>query len=227
MKIALAGFVAQVSGSQGGSTYSKNRYGYYVRNKTKPVNPNTPAQSSIRSKFAQLMSSWGLLTTAQREAWSNYALNTPIIDKLGKGIILPGQQMYVGNNVLRLQAGLSIVSDGPVTFGLPELTLPVATITAGDPMSIAITNTDSWAGEVGGALLVFASRPKAPTVNFFKGPWLYAGKIAGAATPPVSPQTVAAPFAYSADQQIFLRYVAVTADGRVSADNYGSCFCGA
>lgn len=227
MKIKFGDTIAQGSGSLGGTTFSRNRYGVYARQRVVPVNPNTPAQSAVRSAFSSLNAAWSLLTDAQREAWSVYGLNTVAVDRLGQGIVLPGRQWYIGNNALRLQAGLSIVDDGPTTFGLPTMTLPVPTVTAGDPISVAFTATDPWATAVGGALLLFVARPKAPTVNFCKGPYLYAGKIAGAVAAPASPQTIAAPFAFTAGQRVFWRCVALTADGRVSADNWGSTFCGA
>lgn len=227
MKVLQPAGSAAASGSVGGSTYAKNRYGYYVRAKTVPVNPNSTAQVSIRSKFSQLCAAWGLLTAAQRTAWEAYSQGTPLSDVFGQPINVPGRQWFIGNNVLRLQAGLSVVSEGPTTFGLPILTLPVLTVTAGDPLSIAFTATDDWAKEVGGALMVFSSRSKAHTVNFCNGPYLYAGKIAGAATPPTSPATIAAPHVYSEGQRVFWKAVALTADGRVSADSYGNVFCAA
>ena len=227
MKIKFASTIAQGSGSLGGTTFSRNRYGAYARSKILPVNPNTARQSAVRSAFSTLNALWSGLTAAQRQAWETYGLNTTAVDSMGNSIVLPGRQWFVGNNALRLQAGLSIVEAGPTTFGLPNMTKPVPTITAGDPISLAFTATDEWATAVGGALLLFTSRPKAPVVNFFKGPYVYAGKVAGAATAPTSPQTIAAPFVYAADQRVFWRAVALTADGRVSADNWGDCFCGA
>lgn len=227
MKVKFASTIAQASGSIGGTTYSRNRYGSYARNKVQPVNPNTARQSAVRSAFSTLNALWSGLTDAQRQAWEVYGLNTTAVDSLGNSIVLPGRQWFVGNNALRLQAGLSIVEDGPTTFGLPGMTKPVPTVTAGDPVSVAFTATDDWATEVGGALLLFLSRPKAATVNFFKGPYVYAGKIAGAGTAPTSPQTIAAPFAYTEGQRVFFRAVTLTADGRVSADNWGDSFCGA
>lgn len=218
---------AAASGSIGGTTYARNRYGPYARTKAMPVNPNTNYQASIRSKFSELAAAWSGLTAVQRAAWETYAGNTQMTDVFGQPIWHTGRNWFIGNNTLRLQSGLAIVTAGPTSFGLPGLTLPVMTITAGDPISVAFTGTDDWAGEVGGALLLYTSDAKAPTVNFCKGPYRYAGKVAGAGTPPTSPATIAAPFAYVEGQRVFWRCVALTADGRVSADSFGSSFCGA
>jgi hypothetical protein len=85
-------------------------------------------------------------------------------------------------------------------------------------MITTFTNTDTWATAVGGALLVFMSRGQSPTINSFKGPYRFAGKVAGAVSPPTSPQNITSPFTLAATQRVFVRFIAVTADGRVSAD---------
>ena len=191
------------------------------------MNPQTALQAAVRNAFSNMSAAWSLLTPAQRTAWSTYALNTPRTDVLGNTIVLPGKEQFVANNTPRIQGGLTSVSAGPTTFGLPDLTAPVLTITAGDPISVEFSETDQWATEVGGALLLYVSDPKAPTVNFCKGPYKYAGNILGAATSPSSPQTIATPNVFTAGQKVFYRVVALTADGRVSAQSTGSVFCGA
>jgi hypothetical protein len=112
------------------------------------------------------------------------------------------------------------VADAPVIYALANLTTPVpGAITAGPPttLSLAFTNTDDWANEDDGALLVFASRPQNPTVNFFKGPFQFAGKVAGnTMTPPTSPATITLPFPLVAGQNVFVRMFATRADGRPS-----------
>lgn len=227
MKILQPAGSAAASGTAGGTTASRNRYGAYFRNKVIPVNPQSSLQSAQRSRFAQLVAAWSDLTQAQRDAWGVYANAIPKNDVFGQPITLPGRQVFIGNNALRLQAGLSIVTAGPTDLTIPGLTAPTPTLTAGDPVSLAFTATDSWATEVGGALLLFCSSPKAPTRTYCRGPYRYAGKVAGAATPPTSPSTIATPFAFTADQKMFWKAVALTADGRVSADAYGFCVCGA
>lgn len=227
MKIVAPYQANAISGSIGSATFSRNSSGLYVRGKVMPVNPQTPLQAAVRGNFSNLNASWSLLTASQRSGWENYAQGTPITDRLGQSIKLKGKNWYVGNNAIRLQAGLAVVGDAPELFGLPGFSAPQLTITAGDPISVAFTATDSWATAVGGALLLFTTSPKSAMTNFCKGPYRFAGKISGAATAPTSPQTIAAPFTYAEGQRIFYRAVAVTADGRVSADATGFCVCGA
>jgi hypothetical protein len=84
-------------------------------------------------------------------------------------------------------------------------------------LTIAFTNTDEWATAVGGSLLVYAGRPQNPSVNFFKGPYRFAGRINGAVVPPTSPLTVPAPFVFQQTQREHVQFRAVGADARISA----------
>lgn len=227
MKLMQPQGSAGASGSAGGITVSRNRFGYYQRNKSVPVNPSTVFQNAVRSAFSELAARWSLLTTPQRTAWAEYANSVPRTDVFGQPITLDGRQMFIACNSLRKQAGLTVVDSGPTTLTLPELTLPVLTITAGDPISVAFTATDSWATEAGGALLVYTSPAKSPQTNYCRGPYRYANKIAGAGTAPASPQTVSAPFVYAEGQRVFWKAVAVLADGRMTSPSYGNVFCGA
>jgi hypothetical protein len=208
------------SGSIAGVTASHNRGGAYYRNRAIPVNPNTTQQQAVRSYFSNAQAAWAALTNAQRIAWDAYALATPVTNSIGASVNAGGKGMFTRSLVPRLQASLTQVSAGPTTSGLPALTGPgITSITASSGIMITtFTNTDTWATAVGGALLVFMSRGQSPTINSFKGPYRFAGKVAGAVSPPTSPQNITSPFTLAATQRVFVRFIAVTADGRVSAD---------
>jgi len=208
----------QVSGSIGGTTYARNRYGMYARSRAMPVNPNTSYQQLVRAYVAQLAAAWSAeLDDDQRAAWNTYAANVPLVDKLGTPQYVTGLNHFIRSNSVRLRAGLARVDDGPSELYLPWFTNPTIAANSGtEQLSVTFTNTDEWAGEVGGAMLVFASSPQPATVNFFKGPYRYLGKIAGAATPPTSPQSFSLPYDLTAGQRVFARIEIVRADGRVS-----------
>lgn len=211
----------QLSGSVGGVTASRNAGGAYFRQRALPVNPNSVYQQAVRGYFSQLAAAWGgTLTEAQRNAWTSYAENTPVTNRIGDSIVLSGLAMYQRSNVARLQAGLARVDDGPGTFGLPEFTgvswdPPDA---AADTVDVNFTNTDVWANEDGGALLVYASRPQSPSINYFKGPYRFMGSVAGnGTTAPTSPATMTLPFVTTAGQKIFFYARCTEADGRLSS----------
>jgi len=210
---------ATASGSIGGATASRNRGGQYFRRRAIPVNPNTPEQQAVRGFFASLQAAWNdILTSGQRNAWDSYALNTPITDALGNPVNAGGKGMYTRGNVPRLQAGLLRVNNGPSAFGLPALTAPSLTslIASTGVLTFTFTNTDTWAASAAAGLLVYISRPQSVSTKGFKGPFQFAGIRLGAPTPPTSPATVTSPFTYTVGQRGFVRFVAVTADGRLS-----------
>ena len=209
------------SGSIGGATASHNRGGQYFRRRAIPVNPSTVAQQAVRGFFSTLQAAWNnTLTAAQRSAWDSYALNTPVTDALGNPVNAGGKGMFTRGNVPRLQGSLAIVAAGPTTFGLPALTAPGVTslVASTGVITYTFTNTDTWAAAATGGLLIYVSRPQSVSINGFKGPFRFAGIKLGNATPPTSPGTVTSPFTYAVGQKGFIRFVAVTTDGRQSGE---------
>lgn len=209
-----------MSGSIDGVVASHNRGGAYFRNRSTPVNPSSPAQVAVRSFFAQLGSAWrDTLTPAERAGWDTYALNTLLPNALGDPVNVGGLGMYQRGNVARLQAGLTRVDTPPSVFGLPTVTPPtLISITAATGVaSIGFTPGDAWANADGAALLVYGSRPNSPAINFFKGPYRFAGKVDGnSTTAPTSPAAINMPFALIAGQKAFVKVTVTGADGRYS-----------
>ena len=212
--------ITDLSGSINGTTASRNRGGSYFRDKAIPINPATAFQTAVRDLFASFASAWvNILTTAQRDAWGVYADAVPVINAIGDPHFITGLAWYQAMNVSRVQSGLTRVDDGPTDFTRADLTLPVAAApdAAADTVSIAYTNTDKWAGEVGGYLSIYCSRPVNASINFFKGPYRLAGTVLGAVVPPTSPEVVTLPFPVAVGNKVFLRYRSGEVDARISS----------
>lgn len=214
--------LTQASGSVGGTTYARNSAGLYMRARAMPVNPNSEKQQAVRSLFASVANAWNtVLTAAQRAAWERYASHVGVVDSLGDTIYLSGVAMYTRNNVARLQAGLTRVDAGPTTFvgGPSDPTLSGTVSAATQLLTLTFDASLPWCDVDGSALLVYISRPQSETINYFKGPYRYAGKIEGdAVTPPTSTETIALPFAAVAGQVLHVRCVIVTSAGLIGAD---------
>lgn len=213
--------LTQASGSVGGLTFSRNAGGAYTRGRSVPTNPNTPAQQAVKAFLSNLSQQWtSLLTVAQRAAWEAYAQAVPVKDTLGEERPISGNAMFIRCNMPRLVAGLALVAAGPTTYTLAGLTPPSIVSATGSSgiISVSYSNSDGWATAVGGGLLVFASQPQSAGINFFKGPFRYAGRVSGATMPPTSPAAITAPFPFVAGSRVFVRMVATNADGRLSAD---------
>lgn len=211
--------VTKVSGSVGGLTGSHNAGGMYFRGRATPTNPNSPQQQAVRSAVSNLSVLWiDTLTTLQRDFWTYYASLVQITNPLGEPINVGGKNMYVRSNTARLQAGLDRVDDAPLVYNVGDFTTPSGALDeANDELDLSFTNTDAWANEDDSAMLVWASRPQNPTINYFKGPYRFAGLIAGdSVTPPTSPAAITLPFAVGTGQRIFYRVAVTRADGRYS-----------
>lgn len=208
-----------LSGSLGGVTASRNRFGSYFRNRSIPVNPGTPFQTTIRGLMATLTSLWiDTLSQGGRDAWTVYADNVPLIDALGQPIFVTGLNMYVRTNIPLLQAGGTRVDGAPSIFNLGSFTGPTMTAAAsGAALTIAFNTLDDWVSEDNALMMVSGSRPQNPTINFFKGPYRFAGSIVGdTALPPTSPVVITNPFGIATGQKVFAQVRVVRADGRLS-----------
>lgn len=211
----------QLSGSLAGIVASHNAGGTYFRERAIPTDPATTYQTNVRSYLAQLSNLWkATLTGPQRTAWNVYASNVPVINRIGDSIHLSGMNHYIRSNLPRLQAGLPRVDAGPTTFNLGDFTTPTSIGgTAGSPGQIdfAFDNTDDWANEDDAALLCWGSFEKLNTINFFKGPYRYAGKVEGnSVTPPTSPAAISASAAFTAGNKAFIMVRVSRVDGRLS-----------
>lgn len=212
-------FGDQYSGSAGGLTASHNRGGYYLRQRVVPANPSSLAQLQRRAAFRTAINRWMDLSQVNRESWATWAANVPFTNRLGDARPITGQNAYVGSRVLRQQAGLTAVSAGPATFNRGNMgDVAIESIDGtSDDFDIAFDATASWATAVGGALLVFQGKPQPASVEFYKGPFLFNQAILGAVVAPTSPDTMASLYPLAAGQRVFVRVVAVQADGRYSA----------
>jgi hypothetical protein len=211
--------VTEASGSMGGMVASHNRFGQYFRARAVPVNPSSIYQQIIRSVMLSLASRWSdTLTDPQREAWESYAANVQRPDALGEPRTLTGLNWYIAMNVPRIQAGGTHVDVAPTIYTMAVLTLPtiVSATAATGILSIGFDNTDGWAGEIGGKLLVYTSPPQQPSVNFYRGPFRYAGAIAGAVVPPTSPLPITAAFPFAVGNRVWCQFRAIRLAGRIS-----------
>jgi len=212
-----------VGGRIGDMVGMMNKSGMCLRKWVQPANPNTSAQQGVRSTLTALAAAWaGTLTQDQRDAWNAYAATLSFTSKLGTPYTISGYDVYVMCNGARQVAGLSRIDDGPATAGFDTFTPVTPTFTvASHDISIAYTNTDGWAGEVGGGLIVRRCKLGfSKGVTFYEGPFIYADKELGAVTPPTSPLviTLAAGAILSAHQYA-IAVRSVRADGRISRES--------
>jgi hypothetical protein len=168
------------SGSVGGVTSSRNRFGQYKRARATPVNPRSAAQAQSRSRMSVNAALWRTLTGAQRAGWVDLGLSMVRSDALGQNYNLTGFQAFCSvNNTLASSSGAGVLAaPGLVTpAGLLTGTLTVTAAT----MSLAYTTTPLGAGV---KLQVFAS-PQRSAGRTFEGDFRQLLVSAAAAASPM------------------------------------------
>lgn len=229
--VKYGGGIIQMSGSVAGNTHARNRYGNYVRARTKPTNPNTARQVAIRAALAYLTERWAqTLTVAQRTAWNLYAASVAMKNKLGETIKLSGFNHYLRSNMILKQSALTLVDDGPTIFELPEKdpSITLAASEGGPTISLTFDNTLDWAEETGSFMVIFQGSPQNPQRNFFAAPWRLIDHAIGLdATGITSPIVMTPVFAIAELQRQWIYARIVRKDGRLSQPFEADCFIAA
>lgn len=229
--VKYSGGVAQYSGSIGGHTYARNSSGFYVRTKSKPVNPNSPRQQAVRTALTALTTRWAqTLTAAQRAAWDLYASNVVMKNRLGEDTFHSGFNHYIRSNTTLARLGLTIVDDGPTVFELPgkDPTFAIAASEAAQTITVTYDDTMAWADENDAYMLHYQGKPQNPQRNFFDGPWRIIGYVAGVnGAPPASPKVQNVDYAIAETQRQWVYARILRADGRLSEPFRDDAFCAA
>lgn len=208
----------QRSGSSGGTTFSHNRFGAYIRPRTKPVNPNTDRQVEVRNAVRALAIAWQIvLTQAQRDGWDAYAGEVTWKNALGEDINLTGLNHYIRSNTQMVALNFARIDDAPGIndIAAAELELGCTATAATQILSITFDDTEVWATEAGAFQHFYMGRAQNAAIKFFAGPFRYVVSVAGV-TPAVSPVPATAPWPFQEGQRIWLRSRIMRADGRLS-----------
>lgn len=164
-KIRPGGLVGQISGSVGGDTFSRNRGGPYVRTRAVPVTSTSDYAMAAKNRLGLASTRWQTLTEAERAAWTNWATNRPVTDRLGESITLSGQQAFITINARLEQAGDTLL-DEPPTVGSPDGLLDLS-VTAEDHTATAAAEvTFSPALEANHRLWVWSALVASQGVNY-------------------------------------------------------------
>lgn len=112
--IKLNPLVTSISGSIGNATIQRNASGVTIRQKPININPRSVAQLTRRIQIRQVQVAWQALTDTQKNYWLNFSNYYKAYCKKNPTVLLSGYQLFLSYNMLRLSAGLSILSD--ITF---------------------------------------------------------------------------------------------------------------
>lgn len=134
------------SGSQAGTTASRNRFGQYKRTRAVPVQPRTPKATNNRMILTAGSSGWRSESDATRTAWNDYAAQITRSDRLGSGYSPTGAALYAGSRIASGN-GWTPPQDPPSI--LPNYVLVIESVTYVDPtpgpeaFNVGIAQTDA------------------------------------------------------------------------------------
>ncbi len=156
MKAKLGMFAVQLSGSVGGTTAAKNRYGTYFKKKSHPINRKTSSQSAVRTFFSTLTKGWKNLTAPQRASWTMAVENFKKANSLAESIVLTGHQLYISLNRNLQSIGEALITSAPAVTTVTPVASETITAAAGAAtMSMAFSPVIP----VGQKMLLFGTRP--------------------------------------------------------------------
>lgn len=209
--------VSEIRGSSNGVTFSRNRFGQYIRQRSVPVNPQSSRQAVVRGRFSDLATRYrDVLTPAQRSAWELYASNTSWLNKLGQSVYLTAQNQFIRSNLVALAGGLTPYDDAPTEFGIPDQETdwtPTAS-EATQLISVAFTFDTSTDDQL---WVFYMGKPRSASRVFYAGPWRYIGNITGDnASPPASPQTFSVAWPIAENQLLTVYCRRLDTDGRLT-----------
>lgn len=208
----------QRSGSIGGTVWSHNKAGVYIRNRSIPVNPNTDRQAAVRVAVRNLSIFWDTeLTQGQRDAWDEYAANVSWINRLGQSINLTGLNHYVRCNTQKIISTIARDDTAPGIFDIGDAEDQLACTASEGTQDLTINGNAGapWLVEALGWQYYYMGIPQNASRKFFGGPYRFVTAVPGAGPPPF-PIVIAAPWPFVEGQRIWLRSRIQRGDGRLS-----------
>ncbi len=212
--------IIQMSGSIAGDVHARNRFGNYIRPRTKPVNPHSARQEKIRAILSYLAEYWHTeLTAVQRGLWDTYAAAVATKNRISETIHLTGYNHFIRSNCAQKTMGETEVDAAPTILSLPEKD-PDLVCSEESIASQTFTftcDTAGWTadGDPKFGIMIAQGKPQLASRNTFHGPWRYMDFIdstEGAA----GTATLAAAFAFALGQKVWFQARIITDSVRLS-----------
>lgn len=168
--------VANASGSIGGTVFSHNRGGSYMRTRVVPVKVENPFTIVVRDAMSQCSRLWAGLSNEQREAWREFSTASPSINRLGMSKTLSGHVAFNRINTRLIQQGAAVI-DLPPLVGPPDpLSTFSAAIDASDATAVLTFTPTPIGANV--ALWVWAAPVPSAGVSYVANKWRLVHKSA-------------------------------------------------
>lgn len=212
-------FATEARGSVGAFTFSRNRDGPYVRARTVPTDPASPAQQAMRTRMLFASALWrAAVTPAEKALWQVYADNVPRHNALGQAINDQGRNWFLACDLQRRTAGHPSIRTPPAEYRRTHLGDFTAVHWAlFNLIAILPAVGDEWHGLRNGLMILYQSPQLSAGINYYRGPWRYLGHIHGG---DAFPANFAPVFPLAAPGQFRIRARALTPTNLYSRSVY-------
>lgn len=168
MKIKWSGIgIVDGRGKINGSVASKNRSGAYIRTKVSPINRRTSAQQAVRSTFGFVAQQWRGLTEIQRKAWNTAVANYQNTDIFGDLKSPSGFNLFSKLNLPLINTTGGWNVNPPTAVEVPSVSITTFVIDLSEN-DFGVVTSNNPLNKGGGILVVDATPPMSPGVNFVK-----------------------------------------------------------
>lgn len=114
--VKLGPIVADIRGSVGDVTFSRNQGGIIARTRQGPAGLPTPNQIEVTDAMTLLSQAWSAdLTDAQRNTWRQYAHQFPETNRWGTPSLTNGYCRFISINFLHAQQAAAVLTQDPPT----------------------------------------------------------------------------------------------------------------
>lgn len=156
--------VTDMRNKLGGHVFSKNRGGSYVRTKVTPSNPQTTAQSAVRSALGSISAAWSGLTAGQRAGFNAAVDDWKTTDIFGDLKSPSGKNLFTRLNLNLDNSAQPLIDAVPDKVDVPSMQL----IAAEMDLSAEEIVFDSTAVPVGTVAIVYATPPLTAGTSYAK-----------------------------------------------------------
>lgn len=209
--------IVQISGSIAGTVHARNRFGNYIRPRTKPVNKHTERQEAIRAILSVMTEYWNhSMNDGERALWDVYAAAVSWLNRLGETIHITGFNMFCRTNGCVITCGGPISKVAPTILSLPtkDSTMEISNTSIANQTISSTFDITGWAGSPGKlGIAVYMGLPQLASRNFFNGHWRFMQFFDGPGTGTV---VLTAAFPFALGQKLFLKARLLDNDHRIS-----------
>jgi len=165
--VKFSPLVTAVQGRVGGSIFSRNVAGAYVKAFPRGTDANTASQRNQRTIFGAIAGAWRNLTAAERASWVAAATTRPYTNRLGEESFYSGQQLFMHYNMHLSSKNVGAVNalcPALVSFPILSIAAATATIIGDDCIEFLLTPTKVvvLASTENLTWLMFATPPHSP-----------------------------------------------------------------